>query len=113
MQACKFMINSWCAAAEMVSGFLKSTSHNLRYVGIDSLARVVRINAKYAADHQLAVIDCLEDPDDTLKKKTLELLYKMTKPSNVEVSLSVHYSLERIERGWYTRMDPCKREGCI
>jgi hypothetical protein len=69
----------------MVSGFLKSSSHNLRYVGIDSLARVVRINAKYAAEHQLAVIDCLEDPDDTLKKKTLELLFKMTKPSNVEV----------------------------
>ena len=30
-------------------------------------------------EHQLAVIDCLEDPDDTLKLKTLELLYKMTK----------------------------------
>lgn len=30
-------------------------------------------------DHQLAVVDCLEDPDDTLKLKTLELLYKMTK----------------------------------
>ena len=74
-----------CAAAEMVSGFLKSSSHNLRYIGIDSLARIVHINAKYAAEHQLAVIDCLEDPDDTLKKKTLELLYKMTKPSNVEV----------------------------
>lgn len=94
MQACKFLIKFRCAAAEMVSGFLKSTSHNLRYVGIDSLARVVRINAKYAAEHQLAVIDCLEDPDDTLKKKTLELLYKMTKPSNVEVSLSVYYSLK-------------------
>ncbi len=69
----------------MVSGFLKSSSHNLRYIGIDSLARIVHINAKYAAEHQLAVIDCLEDPDDTLKKKTLELLFKMTKPSNVEV----------------------------
>ena len=75
------------AAAEMVSGFLKSSSHNLRYIGIDSLARIVHINAKYAAEHQLAVIDCLEDPDDTLKKKTLELLYKMTKPSNVEVGI--------------------------
>jgi hypothetical protein len=40
---------------------------------------------RYASEHQLAVIDCLEDPDVTLKKKTLELLYKMTKPDNVEV----------------------------
>lgn len=70
----------------MISTFLKSSSHNLKYVGIDGLARIVRINPKYAAEHQLAVIDCLEDPDDMLKKKTLELLYKMTKPNNVEVS---------------------------
>lgn len=27
----------------------------------------------------------IQDPDDTLKRKTFELLYKMTKPSNVEV----------------------------
>jgi AP-4 complex subunit epsilon-1 len=45
----------------------------------------VRLNPKYAAEHQLAVIDCLEDPDPTLKKKTLELLFKMAKPNNVEV----------------------------
>lgn len=76
------------AAAEMISTFLKSSSHNLKYVGIDGLARIVRINPKYAAEHQLAVIDCLEDPDDMLKKKTLELLYKMTKPNNVEVRVA-------------------------
>ena len=86
----------------MVSGFLKSTSHNLRYVGIDSLARIVRINAKYAVEHQLAVIDCLEDPDDTLKKKTLELLYKMTKPGNVEVTAPCMLSA-----------DNCQPENCI
>lgn len=45
----------------------------------------MRINPKYAAEHQLAVVDCLEDKDDALKKKTLELLYKMAKPNNVEV----------------------------
>ena len=43
----------WCvAAAEMVSGFVKASSHNLRTCGIDALARVVRINAKYAGEHQ-------------------------------------------------------------
>ena len=35
------------------------------------------------------MVDCLEDPDDTLKKKTLELLFKMTKPNNVEVRLKL------------------------
>lgn len=71
--------------AEITSRLLKSESHNLKYVGIDALGRVVKINPDFANEHQLAVIDCLEDPDDTLKRKTLDLLYKMTKPANVEV----------------------------
>jgi AP-4 complex subunit epsilon-1 len=29
-------------------------------------------------------VDCLEDTDDTLKIKTLDLLYKMTNKQNVE-----------------------------
>ena len=121
---------------EIIATFLRAASHNLRYTGIDVLARMVRVpdaplrqaaachfsaakplqevcnaaksaaaqltsdnirlgcgpqvrlNPKYAAEHQLAVIDCLEDPDPTLKKKTLELLFKMAKPNNVEVRQS-------------------------
>ncbi|KAI3914183.1 hypothetical protein MKW92_002776 [Papaver armeniacum] len=73
------------AAAEVTSRFLKSESHNLKYMGIDALSRLIKINPDIAEEHQLAVIDCLEDPDDTLKRKTFELLYKMTKSSNVEV----------------------------
>ncbi|XP_010540708.1 PREDICTED: AP-4 complex subunit epsilon [Tarenaya hassleriana] len=73
------------AAADVISRFLKSDSHNLKYMGIDGLGRLIKISPDIAEQHQLAVIDCLEDPDDTLKRKTFELLYKMTKSSNVEV----------------------------
>lgn len=73
------------AAADAISKFLKSDSHNLKYMGIDALGRLIKISPDIAEQHQLAVIDCLEDPDDTLKRKTFELLYKMTKSSNVEV----------------------------
>ncbi|GMI95696.1 Adaptor Protein Complex 4E [Hibiscus trionum] len=72
-------------AADAISRFLKSDSHNLKYMGIDALGRLIKISPEIAEQHQLAVIDCLEDPDDTLKRKTLELLYKMTKSTNVEV----------------------------
>jgi AP-4 complex subunit epsilon-1 len=43
------------------------------------------VSPKYAQEHQVAVIDCLEDPDETLKLKTLELLVTMTKANNVQV----------------------------
>ncbi|KAM7261884.1 hypothetical protein ACFE04_020961 [Oxalis oulophora] len=73
------------ASADVISKFLKSDCHNLKYMGIDGLGRLIKISPDIAEQHQLAVIDCLEDPDDTLKRKTFELLYKMTKSSNVEV----------------------------
>ncbi|KAL5743199.1 hypothetical protein ACOSP7_029931 [Xanthoceras sorbifolium] len=73
------------SAADVIARFLKSDSHNLKYMGIDALGRLIKTSPEIAEQHQLAVIDCLEDPDDTLKRKTFELLYKMTKSSNVEV----------------------------
>lgn len=73
------------SAADAIAKFLKSDSHNLKYLGIDALGRLIKLSPEIAEQHQLAVIDCLEDPDDTLKRKTFELLYKMTRSSNVEV----------------------------
>ncbi|KAL6045017.1 AP-4 complex subunit epsilon [Balamuthia mandrillaris] len=72
-------------AAEAISQFVSSTNNNLKYLGIDTLAEVILFDPKIAQRHQLQVINCLHDPDDTLKKKTLDLLYRMTNPMNVEI----------------------------
>ena len=72
------------AAAEAISRFIQSRSNNLKYLGVTGLAMIVESHPKYAAQHQLAVMDCLEDPDETLQIKTLDLLYRMTNPVNVE-----------------------------
>eukprot|EP00798_Chlamydomonas_sp_ICE-L_P014262 gene14262-20235_t len=64
---------------------------------------------KYMEDHQLAVIDCLEDPDDTLKLKTLELLYKMTKANNVEVIVEKMLSYLRGATDEHIRRDIARK----
>ncbi|CEM22902.1 unnamed protein product [Vitrella brassicaformis CCMP3155] len=72
-------------AASSISRFISADNHNLKYVGVTGLAAIVQVNPMYAAQHQLVVVDCLEDPDETLKRKTLDLLFKMTNPQNVTV----------------------------
>lgn len=72
------------AAASSISQFITSKSNNLKYIGIDGLSMIMTIDARHVQQHQNQVVDCLRSPDDTLKRKTLDLLYKMTNPKNVE-----------------------------
>lgn len=65
-------------ASNTISRFLSSESHNLKYIGITGLGSIVKIDAKYTLNYQAMVVDCLEDADDTLKIKTLDLLFRMT-----------------------------------
>ena len=46
------------AAAAAIGRFLQSENHNLKYLGITGLAAIVKDHPRYAAEHQLAVIDC-------------------------------------------------------
>lgn len=72
-------------AAEAISQFIASPNNNLKYMGLTLLAQIVQINPAYAVQHQMHVIHCLEDPDESIQRKTLTLLYKMTNPRNVMI----------------------------
>eukprot|EP01127_Copromyxa_protea_P006693 TRINITY_DN16695_c0_g1_i1.p1 TRINITY_DN16695_c0_g1~~TRINITY_DN16695_c0_g1_i1.p1 ORF type:complete len:1212 (-),score=327.62 TRINITY_DN16695_c0_g1_i1:36-3392(-) len=72
-------------AAESITKFIGSNDNNLKYLGLKALNDIIKINPKYALQHQVAVIECLNDPDETIQRMTLELLYTMTNPANVTV----------------------------
>ena len=75
-------------AGSTIGRFISSENPNLKYIGIKALMMIVRDYPKYASEHQVAVIRCINQEsthnDDTLKRKTLELLHRMTNPHNVE-----------------------------
>lgn len=58
------MVAACCCAALLSAtiAHLLSPSTARRIAG---LAAIVRDHPRYAASHQLAVIDCMEDPDET------------------------------------------------
>ena len=75
-------------AANNISRFLNSQSANLKCTGIKGLSLIIEINSEFVFTHQKVIVDCLEDNDETLKKSTFELLYKMTSPGNIEIIIS-------------------------
>lgn len=70
-------------AATTISRFLSTDNKNLKYVGITGLSLIVSVNPDYVLQHQNSIVECLEDPDETLKAKSIDLLYKMTNYKNV------------------------------
>ena len=69
----------------MVSKFIASENHNFKYLGVTSMSLLAKVNVAYVSEHQMLVVECLEDSDDTLRRKTIELLSEMTNPANVVV----------------------------
>eukprot|EP00758_Cryptobia_borreli_P002807 Tbor_TRINITY_DN3302_c0_g1::TRINITY_DN3302_c0_g1_i1::g.23550::m.23550/K12400/AP4E1; AP-4 complex subunit epsilon-1 len=72
------------SAADAIGIFLQSNNANMKYLGVAALSRIVKIDRKYAQKHQGIVMACLEDPDDTIRRKTLTLLFAMCNEDNVE-----------------------------
>eukprot|EP01053_Blabericola_migrator_P000033 Blabericola_migrator_1__32@NODE_1009_length_5717_cov_122_400531_g692_i0_p1_GENE_NODE_1009_length_5717_cov_122_400531_g692_i0NODE_1009_length_5717_cov_122_400531_g692_i0_p1_ORF_typecomplete_len969_score283_85Adaptin_N/PF01602_20/3_2e101AP4E_app_platf/PF14807_6/4_4e08Cnd1/PF12717_7/0_0022Cnd1/PF12717_7/2_6Arm_2/PF04826_13/0_44Arm_2/PF04826_13/2_2Cnd3/PF12719_7/0_0097HEAT_EZ/PF13513_6/1_1e04HEAT_EZ/PF13513_6/0_085HEAT_EZ/PF13513_6/3_4e03HEAT_EZ/PF13513_6/2_2e02CLASP_N/PF12348_8/6_5e03CLASP_N/PF1234 len=70
-------------AAVSTARLLESDNKNLQLAGIQGLRELVKLDQSYIAPHQLSIIDCLDDKDETLRTKTLQLLTLTTNSSNV------------------------------
>lgn len=58
---------------------------NLFYMGIESMRSLVNINPEFATEHKVHIVDCLQHPDESIRRPTLDLLYKTTNAENLDV----------------------------
>ncbi|XP_051975384.1 AP-4 complex subunit epsilon-1 [Xyrauchen texanus] len=72
-------------AARCIGNFVLSPKINLKYLGLKALTYVVQHDAKLALQHQMTIIECLDHSDFTIKRETLELLFRITNAQNVMV----------------------------
>ena len=71
-------------AAGKAALFLVSDNYNLKYLGINALSNFINVDMSYGTRHQMVIIECLTDEDESIKRKTLDLLFRMTNGSNVK-----------------------------
>lgn len=70
-------------ATNIMGRFLMSRDNNLRYVALNSLLRLVKIDPLAVQRHKTTIMDCLKDPDLVIKKKALELTSVLINENNV------------------------------
>lgn len=69
--------------------FLNSSDNNLKCAGIEILSRLIEDgDSGKVQQHQMAIVGALRSSDETLKGRTLDLLFRMTGPGNLDVVFS-------------------------
>jgi AP-1 complex subunit gamma-1 len=64
--------------------FLTNKDANIKYVALCMLQKVVQVDAKAVQRHRSTVLECLRDPDITIRKRALEVAYSLVNAENVK-----------------------------
>lgn len=82
-------------AVNILGRFLLNRDNNIRYVALNTLSRTIEQQGHVPSDsgssassalqkHRSTVVDCLKDPDISIRQRALELIYHLVNHENVE-----------------------------
>ncbi|KAL7968535.1 Adaptor protein complex AP-1 gamma subunit [Trichoderma sp. SZMC 28014] len=65
--------------------FLTNRDNNVRYVALNTLIKVVAIEPNAVQRHRNTILECLRDPDISIRRRALDLSFTLINESNVRV----------------------------
>lgn len=83
-------------AAEKLRLFVEDRDQNLKFLGLEAMAKMVGDNPKALADQRETVMQCLDDPDTTVGRKALEVLRDLV--TRKHFVATIEYMVDRCVR---------------
>jgi AP-1 complex subunit gamma-1 len=65
--------------------FLSNKDNNIRYVALNTLIKVVAVEPNAVQRHRNTILDCLRDPDISIRRRALDLSFTLVNEGNVRV----------------------------
>jgi AP-1 complex subunit gamma-1 len=69
----------------LLGKFLTNRDNNIRYVALNTLIKVVAIEPNAVQRHRNTILECLRDPDISIRRRALDLSFTLINESNVRV----------------------------
>ena len=65
--------------------FLANKDNNIRYVALNTLIKVVAVEPNAVQRHRNTILDCLRDPDISIRRRALDLSFTLINANNVSL----------------------------
>ena len=94
-------------AVNLLGRFLRNPDNNIRYVALNTLCDVVDKDVTAVNRHRQTVVECLKDPDVSIRRRAMELIRELVNRDNVRVLVREMLNYLVVEEPGERRSDLC------